>query len=145
MPFPFSSAWESLGSGGFDDLLRVQLRCYKRTPKPHALICALTAEDLALFKERSSVPIEEPLGSLTKPNKATSKADLLENLGSVEITRQLIGFVTSGGYSFVFNKGFATGFVSRQYEAALQGGLVLFRNTESRFYHVCKVSLGGLT
>lgn len=137
MPYPYISDWDYLfGAPSYQDLLRVSIKARSRCPKHFALICRPEAQDLF----PSSGPAHtEPLHEKSKPNKDFSIFDLQSLPSSISISREIIGFVTSGGYSFTNSRGFGTGYIHKRYSEIFKDGTALFRNTQSRFYHICRI------
>lgn len=135
-PFPFFSNWTIDGSQlTHKELLPVQIKCYNRCPQPLAYICMAEASDL----NSSKIHYKEPLQDRKKPNSQIGANDL-ENWKDIKTSRNIIGFVTSGGFSFSRSKGFGLGCIFRNF-ADLTGKKVLFRNPSSQFYHVCSLGL----
>lgn len=139
MPFPYQSDWECLlRVHTSQDLVRVTIKAYQRCPKNFALICMPEPQDLS---HKSGPAHTEPLHEKSKPNRDFTPSDLLNLPFSLKISRELLGFVTSGGYSFTNSRGFGIGFISRSAAESIKDGLALFRNTHSRFYHLCRIKL----
>lgn len=130
-PFPFFSDWK-LGIEGkrmYDDLIPVKIKSSNRCPKDLAYICLLAPGDL------NQKIIKEAQNERTQPN-SKCKPDDIYKLQSVPISRKIIGFVTSGGYSFKRCRGFGLGYIAKESEVSLPCK-ALFRNPISQFYHKC--------
>jgi len=73
-------------------------------PKDHALICLPEAADLELIESR--ILEDESIGCVhteplnKNPQGTLTKENILEELAKLIPTRKIIGFITSGFYSY---------------------------------------------
>lgn len=132
-PYPFYSDW-SFGTEeiSYSDLIPINIKCENRCPKQLAYICAPEPYDLMNTGE-----IKEPLHLKTQENSKITVKDL-EKLKDVRTCRKIIGYVTSGGFSYDRTRGLGIGFIHSSARAFI-GKKVLFRNPSSQFYHRCKL------
>jgi ribonuclease P/MRP protein subunit POP1 len=133
-PFPFFSDWSFGLPGSNADLLPVQIKCLRRCPKALGYLCKAEPGDLNSLTD----PYKEPLHEVKKPNSKTVIGDL-DELKKITPSREIIGFVTSGRFSFSRNRGFGIGYISKHHESQL-GRKILFRNPSSSFYHLCSLA-----
>ena len=134
-PFPFFSDWK-LGkevNRAYDELVLVRVKSYKRCPKDLAYLCRACPEDLIAGKHK------EPLTERSE-NNSKWKPETIYKLSEIKTTREIVGFVTSGGLSFRRCRGFAIGYIKSELSKELpcKG---LFRNPNSQFYHLCDFKL----
>jgi hypothetical protein len=134
-PFPFFSDWK-LGkelNRSYSELVSVKVKSYKRCPKNLAYICKACPEDLITGKYK------EPLSERSE-NNSKWKPETIYKLSEIKTTREIIGFVTTGGLSFRRCKGFGIGYIKSELSKELpcKG---LFRNPNSQFYHLCDLKL----
>ena len=136
-PFPFFSNWnhEIKDKIKYTDLLLIQIKCLRRCPEPLAYLCIAEEEDL----QNPKIHYKEPLHNRIKLNSKISIDDI-ENLAQLQTSRKIIGFITSGGFSFSKCKGYGLGYIFLNYQGLI-GKKILFRNPTSQFYHICSLSL----
>jgi ribonuclease P/MRP protein subunit POP1 len=130
-PFPFYSCWK-LGndiSRDFKQLVPVKVKCFNRCPKDLSYICKAEESDIILTK------FKEPLGDRTEKN-SNWKPEHFLNLSKIKTSRQIIGFITTGGFSYRKRRGFGIGHITSESSTALPFK-ALFRNPSSQFYHLC--------
>ncbi|OMJ89260.1 hypothetical protein SteCoe_8648 [Stentor coeruleus] len=132
-PYPFYSDW-SFGTEevSYSDLIPINIKCESRCPKQLAYICAPEPYDLMNTGE-----IKEPLHDKSQENSKITVKDL-EKLRNIGTCRKIIGYVTSGGFSYDRTRGLGIGFIHSSARVFI-GKKVLFRNPSSQFYHRCKL------
>lgn len=132
-PFPFFSDWK-LGQEEkrrYEQLVPVKIICRNRCPKDLAYICEPALGDL------EKKIIKEAVGERTEPNSKCKPEDVYK-LAEIKISKKIVGFVTSGGFSFKRCKGFGLGHVAIEFSSSLPCR-ALFRNPTSQFYHKCEL------
>ncbi|CAG9335626.1 POP1 [Blepharisma stoltei] len=134
MPFPFYSDWFGiLGVTSYTQLKLIQIKCHNRIPQRRALLCKPASED---FIDKKGPTFQEPLSEKSKLNHLWT----VEDFGNFKanLSRQVVGFITSGGFSFIKARGFGIGYIQTNYDSEITDK-ILFRNPKSRFYHLCEI------
>ena len=81
---------------------------------------------------------KEPLQNRKKNNSQMELTDV-DDLRLLKVSRKIIGFITSGGFSFARSKGYGIGYILADFQSFI-GKKILFRNPTSQFYHICKLN-----
>lgn len=125
MPFPFFPDFKVVLTQEAQ-LHPVQITSLSKIPKAGALLCQAFPED---FETTHTEPLHE------RTSKSSQLRDI-QHLSGIEISRPLLGFLTSGGFSFIKRKGYGIGYINTEPSRI---PYVLYRNPSSRNYHLCSV------
>ena len=134
-PYPFFSNWsnDGLNLANYGELIPIQIKCLNRCPQPLAYLCLADQQDF----QNKRIHYKEPLRDRSTPNSKIELVDI-DKLSIIKPTRTIIGFVTSGGFSFHRAKGFGIGCIFSDFKSNI-GQKILFRNPSSQFYHICSL------